>query len=237
MTTTTATRPSTETERAEQAGAAATAAAVAATPARWSGTRARARRRATVRRAVAWTVVVALVAGWWMFLRPASLGGPVTFITVAGVSMEPGMHTDDVAVMYERDSYSHGDIVAFRASATPGQDGQGAYVIHRIVGGNADDGFVMRGDNNDWDDPWTPTGDEITGKKLLLVPGLGTVTRWLAQPVNLAALVSAMMVALVITDPKPSRARPGRDEEPSQDPTDEPDEPDGEPATAGAEIR
>ncbi|MDZ7673788.1 MAG: signal peptidase I [Acidimicrobiales bacterium] len=142
--------------------------------------------------------------------------GPVTFITVTGVSMEPGMHTDDVAVMYERGSYGHGDVVAFRASAAPGQSGQGAYVIHRIVGGTGEDGFVMRGDNNDWDDPWTPTSDEIAGERLFVVPGIGSAMRWVAQPMHLAALVGAMTVALLVADPKTSSSRISGDEEPTE---------------------
>ena len=151
---------------------------------------------ATQRQLISWTLIAVLVLGWWMFLRPSSMGGPLTIITVTGESMEPGMHTGDVAVMFERDSYDLGDVVAFRANAAPGQD-RGAYVIHRVAGGSAADGYVMRGDNNDWDDPWTPTADEVAGEMLFMVPQAGTAMRWISQPFHLAAAMAAVMAGMV----------------------------------------
>lgn len=155
-------------------------------------------RRLGLWRVIVWGLLVAMVLGWWAFLRPSSLGGPVTFITVTGVSMEPGMHTDDVAVMYKRNSYATGDVVAFRSTNPQTGVADGPFVIHRIKGGNGDTGFVMRGDNNDWDDPWTPTTDEVAGEMVFFVPNLGAAMRWISQPVNLAALLAAVMTMLVI---------------------------------------
>jgi signal peptidase I len=149
------------------------------------------------RRVTAWGLLVLMVLGWWAFLRPASMGGPLTFITVSGVSMEPRLHTDDLAVMYQRDSYAAGDVVAFRSSALPDQPAEGAFVIHRIKGGNGADGFVMRGDNNDWDDPWTPTTDEVAGEMIFSVPGAGAAMRWITQPFNLASIAAAVTAALI----------------------------------------
>lgn len=156
-----------------------------------------------------------MALGWWAFLRPSSLGGPLTFITVTGVSMEPGLHTDDVAVMYERDSYTKGDVVAFRASAVPGQSGESAYVIHRIKGGDGTRGFDMRGDNNDWDDPWTPTSEEVAGEMVFFVPKMGVAMRWISQPLHLAALISAVIVALVVAGGKRDEPAAMTEDEPA----------------------
>lgn len=169
--------------------------------------------KTTARRAVSWTLLALVALGWWAFLRPSSLGGPVTFITVTGSSMEPGMHTDDLAVMYRKDSYQVGDVVAFRATPEGGRTGNGAFVIHRIKGGSAADGFVTRGDNNDWDDPWAPTADEVAGEMVLHLPGYGVATRWLAQPAHFAAVMAGLFAAAVVGGPRDTRREPTRIEE------------------------
>ena len=63
--------------------------------------------------------------------------------------MEPGFHTGDLAVLRSADSYSIGDVVAYRSASLD------TIVMHRIVSGNAD-GFVTQGDNNDWLDDDRP---------------------------------------------------------------------------------
>lgn len=160
-------------------------------------------RRRPMRRVVAVLVLAAMVLGWWNFLRPSTLGGPLTFIIVTGQSMEPGLHTDDLAVVQARDSYAKGDVVAFRATPPDGGNpAEGAYVIHRIKGGNGDGkGFVMRGDNNDWDDPWRPTTDEVAGEMLFSVPGAGFAMRWISHPIHLGAVLAGLMTAMVVAAP------------------------------------
>ena len=46
-------------------------------------------------------------------------------------------------------------------------------VIHRIVGGDGESGYVMQGDNNPEIDQWTPTDDEVLGEAVLHVSGAG----------------------------------------------------------------
>jgi signal peptidase I len=154
--------------------------------------------RRMLKQCTASLVLLALVLGWWSFLRPSVLGGPVTFIVVTGQSMEPGLRTGDLAVLYERENYAKGDVVAFRATPEGGDPGEGAFVIHRIKDGDGEKGFVMRGDNNDWDDLWTPTTDEVAGEMLFSVPNAGVAMRWMSQPVHLAAMLAALMTAMVI---------------------------------------
>ena len=43
-------------------------------------------------------------------------------------------------------------------------------MIHRIIGGSAEEGFLMQGDNNDFIDPWELTPDEIVGKAVFIIP-------------------------------------------------------------------
>lgn len=150
----------------------------------------------TLRRVVSALGVLVLAAGWWAFLRPSSLGGPLTLVTVTGVSMQPSFHTGDLAVMRDVDDYDKGDVIAFRTEVVPGQPG--ATVIHRVVGGDAESGYVTRGDNNDWDDPWRPTAADVTGELWFAVPGFGTWVQWLARPVHLAGLLAGLAAGMTM---------------------------------------
>ena len=84
----------------------------------------------------------ALFLGWFFLFRPTELAGPASYIVVSGHSMEPTFYTGDLLVLREQDDYQVGDVVAYYAN--------GGRIIHRIVGGNAKDGFVMQGDNNSY---------------------------------------------------------------------------------------
>ncbi len=53
--------------------------------------------------------------------------------------MEPTFVTGDFVIARSASEYRVGDIVVFQTES--------ADVIHRIVGGNAEDGFATRGDN------------------------------------------------------------------------------------------
>lgn len=93
------------------------------------------RRGVTLPRVLAALLVVLLVGGWWAWLRPSPLGGPLTLVTVSGTSMQPTFDSGDLAVVYERDRYEMGDVVAYRVRRPDGHPG--GVVIHRIIGGDA----------------------------------------------------------------------------------------------------
>lgn len=147
---------------------------------------------ASPRRVISALTVVLVLTAWWSFLRPASLGGSTTLVTVTGQSMEPGMHTGDLAVVHKSGRYAPGDVVAFVPDGRPG------VVIHRIVDGDAEAGFRMRGDNNGFYDPWHPTADDITGELVLHIPNAGTAVMALADPVLGGAVAAALTVFLVL---------------------------------------
>jgi len=136
--------------------------------------------------------VLGLAVAWFFLLRPDFLGGPASYIIVSGQSMEPGLQSGDLAVLRERPQYQTGDVIAFAV-------GDGGAVIHRIVGGDAEDGFRTRGDNADGPDLWRPTPDDIGGSVWFSIPGIG---RWIAQlrsPAVLAALSAALALVLILT--------------------------------------
>ena len=128
-----------------------------------------ARRRAwsTVR----WLLVAAVVVSWFVALRPQRLGGPAGFVLVSGKSMLPTMHTGDLVIVHEHDRYRVGDVVAYRV---PKPDpAAGAQVIHRIVGGSAQKGFVVQGDNRTAPDIWHPKDEDVIGSEWVHIPRAG----------------------------------------------------------------
>ncbi len=98
---------------------------------------------------------------------------------VNGISMEPGFHTGDLAIMRLATNYQVGDIVAYADAQ------MNANVIHRIIGIEGDR-FVLQGDNNSWIDAYRPTRAEIVGKLWLHLVQLGAAVKWVQSPLNLA---------------------------------------------------
>ncbi|MCV2395066.1 signal peptidase I [Actinotalea sp. M2MS4P-6] len=139
-------------------------------------------------------LVTALVVGW--FLWPTSLGGCTTLTIVSGHSMEPTYYTGDLVVA-RCGGYQVGDIVVYN----PPDVGE-ARVIHRIVGGDAAEGWVIQGDNNDFLDPWQPTDERILGRAVLHLPKVGLVGTVLVSPITWVSLL-LVAAALVIWPSKP----------------------------------
>lgn len=140
-------------------------------------------RSARLRSAAGWVLTGALVAVLVWFGWPTTLGGCTTLTIVSGHSMEPTYYTGDLVV--SRCGVPEvGDVVVY----TPEGVEQGR-VIHRVVGGDAADGWAIRGDNNDFYDPWRPTQDDILGIATLHVPGLGRVASILLDPWAWASLL------------------------------------------------
>src|SRR5659263_32293 len=126
-------------------------------------------------------IAAVLVVAW--LLWPTSLGGQTTLTIVSGHSMEPTYYTGDLVVTRAA-APKVGDVIVYQPV-----DVGGARVIHRIVGGNATDGWVMKGDNNSWLDPWRPQGSEVLGIARLHLPQVGKVARLLVSPVVWVGLI------------------------------------------------
>jgi signal peptidase len=136
--------------------------------------------------------VVAFIVGWFLLLRPESLGGQVTYIVIRGSSMAPTYHDGDVVLTRQQGSYHGGEVVVYRVPQ--GQVGAGHMVIHRIVGGSPQTGFTTRGDNNSFIDPWKPAAADVMGSSWVHLPRLGRLLVFIHQPLvpaTLAALITA----------------------------------------------
>ena len=136
-------------------------------------------------RGLSFVLTLALAALWLFTLRPVSLGGPAGYIMVSGRSMEPTFYTGDLVLTRQQDDYEAGDVVAFRVP----DHGQ---VIHRIIGGNGEDGYELQGDNNSWVDSWHPTNSEVVGKQWVHLPGMADRLKFLREPARIAALFAGV---------------------------------------------
>jgi signal peptidase len=155
-----------------------------------------------IARRIGQLLIVATVVAWFVLLRPTALGGPASYIFVSGVSMQPTLETGDLVVLQASEGYAIGDVVAFRV---PDENpGAGSLVIHRIIGGSADDGFVTQGDNKPAPDEWRPTDDLVVGRLWVHLPAAGAVVAWLA---------AGLVVFLIVLGGR--SARPPRTEIPA----------------------
>jgi signal peptidase len=141
---------------------------------------------------VAWVVATVMTILFWaQFLRPEALGGNAGYVLVSGQSMEPHYHTGDMVMVLHRSSYNVGDVIAYRVPK--GDAMVGLQVIHRIIGGNATKGFVVRGDNRTAPDVWHPKPGDIVGSQVVRIPNAVAVLRYLRSPLLLALLAAAFV--------------------------------------------
>ena len=144
---------------------------------------------------IALAVLVCLF--WFQYLRPQSLGGEAGYVLVSGQSMEPRYHTGDLVLVERHATYHAGQVVAYRVPK--GDALAGAQVIHRIVGGDAAHGFIVRGDNRTAPDVWRPKPTDIVGAKVLRLPNAIVVLQYLRAPMFLALLAAVFVFVQVLS--------------------------------------
>jgi signal peptidase I len=157
-----------------------------------------------LRRAVSVALLSVLVVVWAVTLRPQAIGGPAVFVAVRGSSMLPSYQNGDLVVVEASSQYAVGEVVAYRVPR--GQVGAGKVVIHRIVGGDGDAGFTLRGDHNTAPDPWSPKQGDMVGVATLRLPNAGGMITLVQRPVVLAGLAAALTVAFILARPTPPRS-------------------------------
>ncbi|WP_197029961.1 signal peptidase I [Cellulomonas sp. URHE0023] len=141
-----------------------------------------------VRRAAVTVVFWSLVVGAAVLLWPARLGGCTQMIVVTGDSMEPTYSTGDLVVA-RCGTPEVGDVAVYRPEGLRG------HIIHRLVGGDGADGWQVKGDNNSWVDPFTPTDADVVGIAQFHVPRVGLATTVLESPIVWASL---LLIALAM---------------------------------------
>lgn len=142
-----------------------------------------------------------LFAVAWLIAGPAQLGGATTYVTTHGISMQPRLHTGDLALVRPAAEYRVGDVVAYRSTVLR------RVVLHRIIGRDGDH-YAFKGDNNDFVDPIHPRRAELIGRMWLRVPRGGAILAWLRIPAIAALLCGG--IAMVALWPARRRRRRGK---------------------------
>ena len=154
------------------------------------------------------TAFALIAVCWFTLARPANLGGPATYLVVRGTSMLPTYETGDLIILHPDPEYQIGSIIGYRVPR--GQLGAGLLVIHRIIGGDATHGFIVKGDNNPAPDPWHPHPSDIAGSPRVVIPHVGQAIAAVRSPVMLAGMCAAIVVAIVLARaPAAERRRVG----------------------------
>ena len=140
-------------------------------------------------------VFFSLIASWFVFLGPQFLGGPIAYVLVSGESMEPTLIHNDFVIARRQDTYENGDVVVYRIPE--GETGAGGLVIHRIIGGSAEDGYILQGDNRTTPDLWRPRATDVAGRLLVTIPKAGRLIAYLRSPLLVAAFAGYMAFLFV----------------------------------------
>lgn len=131
---------------------------------------------------IAWILVLGAIFLAW----PVAFGGQTGYTVVVGHSMDPTYHTGDLVITRPQDTYQVGDIVVYRVPA--GEPAEGRHVIHRLIDGSNEEGWVSQGDNNDFTDIWTPHDADMVGGAYLHIPYGGYVLLQARNPLVFAVL-------------------------------------------------
>ncbi|WP_066293769.1 signal peptidase I [Arthrobacter sp. B6] len=115
------------------------------------------------------------------------VSGQAAIVITHGVSMNPVYHQGDLVMVTRAPSYSVGEIAAYNL---PDED---EVALHRITDGNAENGFIFKGDNNQSVDPLRPRGDELVGRAVLHIPQGGLWLKTLTSPPVLGVLAFALL--------------------------------------------
>ena len=104
-----------------------------------------------------------------------SFGGVVKARIVLTGSMEPAISTGDIIVTtpITRKEPQVGDVIAYQAKRFNGENV--AVFSHRIVSGDLQSGFVVKGDANKSPDNQKPAAADILGVVIFVIPFLGNI--------------------------------------------------------------
>lgn len=124
------------------------------------------------------TIIWLLVAGSVAIILGGLSGRPVLLAAVPTGSMVPVLNPGDMipVLPYFGGTLEHGEIIIFRTEKDPN------WIVHRIVAGDATQGFTTRGDANHSDDPYPVFPRHVVGvvpqigQKALRLPRVGLLS-------------------------------------------------------------
>jgi signal peptidase I len=137
--------------------------------------------------------VVAIVL---LLFSALSFSGEVKARIVLTGSMAPAINTGDVILTtpVNRKEPKIGDVIAYQAKRFNGQSV--AVFSHRIIGGDINSGFIVKGDSNKSPDTQRPKRGDILGVVIFVIPFIGN----LLTPKALFLLVPCLFGFWLILD-------------------------------------
>ncbi|MCC6237866.1 MAG: S24/S26 family peptidase [Dehalococcoidia bacterium] len=150
----------------------------------------RASRPRSLRARLASGAATGAILALWFGLAPTSIGGDYSYVIVHGNSMEPHLHGGDIVLLRRERVYGIGEVVAYR-------DPMLGPVLHRIDARHGDR-FVLRGDNRERVDAYTPLPEDVLGREAAVWPrGLSVILALTSMRslLTLAGAVVALGVA------------------------------------------
>ncbi len=156
----------------------------------------------TVLNVLSWllTAVVVLVLCMNLYMIAASRLFGVRMPTVCGYSsaivlsgsMEDAIHVDDMVINHRQKTYEVLDIVTYLPKDS------GTAVTHRIVSVSGDQ-IITQGDANNAADP-AITADQIVGKVVKIIPGVGKAVQKLQSPLGMLLLLLVGLLLIKLPD-------------------------------------
>lgn len=131
-----------------------------------------------------------------MVFAGLSFTGNVKARIVLTGSMAPAINTGDVIITtpIARKVPQVDDVIAYQAKRFNGENV--AVFSHRIIGGDIESGFIVKGDANKSPDPQKPKAEEILGVVFFVIPFIGN----LLTPKALFLLVPSIFGLWLIMD-------------------------------------
>ncbi len=147
-------------------------------------------------------ITIAGVAVFWFGLRFA-LRTDYPLLAVISRSMLPTLNVgDDIIVQgVNPDEIKaeniFGDIIVFPRPGKPEE-----LIVHRAVGRTPSGEFITRGDNNDRNDGWRISGNEIIGKVIARIPSVGNTSLFFhtQQGTYLYMIIFLFLILLILID-------------------------------------
>lgn len=144
--------------------------------------------------------VLAAIVGLniWQMAARALLGqelpglfGYSSLVVMSG-SMEPAISAGDLLIIRREATYQEGEVVSFSDN--------GSYITHRLVG-QTDGGFITQGDSNNVPDPDLIHAEQILGRVVLVIPGLGRALLFLRTPAGILLTGLFVFAAVFLAGP------------------------------------
>ncbi len=127
----------------------------------------------------------------------------LSYRVIISGSMSGTIEVNDMIVTCKQKEYEVGDIVTFKHGKS--------LTTHRIVG-EADGGFITKGDANNTEDLDVLKPENIVGKVVFVIPKIGAAMEFMQKPLGMLILIVVGFAVLIIPEllGKDKKSAPGR---------------------------